>query len=219
MLTFFKQQCQINFRQYPRLLLALCFFSFIIFIWPIIGELSSEQLSHQAPGIIWLAALFAQCLHLANYFSDDYKSGLLECYCLSPQSQSLLLLLRLLSSSLIVLIPLILAALFAAFLYQMPLTDSFVLCLSLLLALPILDLLGALLSALLLNTRQGSLLLMLLILPLYVPIVILATSSLTALHAGISIVASLSLLAAILCLSLVLFPPLIAYGLRIAIES
>jgi heme exporter protein B len=216
---FFYQQCQLQLRQGSQQLLALAFFSFMIFLWPVITTVKGDQLTHLAPGIIWLTAMFAQCLNLNLLFEDDYQQGLLEVYCLSPQSTSLLILIRQLAYNLTHLLPILIFSVFAAALYRLDATTSLMLLLSLSLGLPTLALLGAVLSALLLNSRQGSLMLLVLVFPLYIPVVILATSLVSASQQGYPTLSYLCLLTAINCVAHAVFPSLIAFGISISLET
>jgi heme exporter protein B len=81
---------------------------------------------------------------------------------------------------------------------------------------PLLSLIGAVGVALTVGLRRGGLLLTLLILPLYIPVLIFATSAVSAAAAGLPVGGQLYLLAALLALALTLAPFAIAAALRIS---
>ncbi|MNG22335.1 Heme exporter protein B [compost metagenome] len=91
------------------------------------------------------------------------------------------------------------------------------LLLSLLLGTPILSLLGAVGAALTVGLKRGGLLLALLILPLYIPVLILGSGALQAALQGLPAVGHLLWLASLTALAVTLTPFAIAAGLRISV--
>jgi heme exporter protein B len=88
----------------------------------------------------------------------------------------------------------------------------------LLLGPPILTMLGAIGAALVLGVRGGSILMALLVLPLYVPVLIFGAGAVEASLAGIDAVANLSLLAAMLLFGLVTTPFAAAAAVKISLD-
>jgi len=93
-----------------------------------------------------------------------------------------------------------------------------VLTLSLLLGTPVLSLIGAIGAALTLGLRGGGVLLALLVLPLYVPVLILGAGSVEMAGAGLEPDGQLLLLGALLVLAAAFSPWAIAAALRISME-
>ena len=93
-----------------------------------------------------------------------------------------------------------------------------VLALSLLLGTPVLSLIGAIGAALTLGLRGGGVLLALLVLPLYVPVLIMGAGGVEMAAAGMAAQGHLLLLAAMLVGAAALAPWAIAAALRISIE-
>jgi len=89
---------------------------------------------------------------------------------------------------------------------------------ALLLGTPTLSLIGAIGAALTLGLRGGNVLTALLVLPLNAPVLIFGAGAVSALMAGLATTAQLSLLGAMLALSLALVPWALATSLRIACE-
>ena len=92
------------------------------------------------------------------------------------------------------------------------------LALSLLLGTPVLSMIGAIGAALTLGVRGGGILLSLLVLPLYVPVLILGAGSVDMAAAGMGGDGQLLLLAALLVSACAFAPWAIAAALRISME-
>jgi heme exporter protein B len=92
------------------------------------------------------------------------------------------------------------------------------LALSLLLGTPVLSMIGAIGAALTLGVRGGGVLLALLVLPLYVPVLIMGAGSVEMAAAGLQPGAQLAILGALLVLSAAFAPWAIAAALRISLE-
>ena len=90
--------------------------------------------------------------------------------------------------------------------------------LTLLVGTPTLSFLGAIGVALTVGLRKGGVLLSLLILPLYIPVLIFATSAIEAAGLGMAYNGQLALMAAMLVASLTLAPFAVAASLRISVN-
>ena len=93
-----------------------------------------------------------------------------------------------------------------------------ILMLALLLGTPILSLIGSVGAALTLGLRGGGVLIALLILPLYVPPLILGSGAVDAVMHGVSAQAHLSLLGALLVFALITTPWATAAAVRIMLD-
>jgi heme exporter protein B len=177
-----------------------------------------ELLRSMGPGVLWVAALLASLLGLGRLFAHDHADGTLEQMLLSPQPLALIVLAKVAVHWLVAGLPLVLLAPLLALQYDMEAAASRVLWLGLLIGTPVLGLLGAVGEALALGARGGSMLVALLVLPLYVPVLILGAGAVGAQLAGIGAHAHLALLGAMLCAALALAPWATGAALRIAVE-
>ena len=89
---------------------------------------------------------------------------------------------------------------------------------SLMLGTPVLSMIGAIGAALTLGVRGGSILMALLVLPLYIPVLIFGAGAVEAATAGIDYTANLSLLAAGLLLGALASPFAVAAAIKIALD-
>ena len=172
-----------------------------------------------AGGVVLVTVLLAMLLALDAMFSSDIEDGSLEQLVLSPQPLALLLGMKILAHWLATALPLIVIAPLLAAMLHLPGAVIPVLLLALLLATPMLSLLGAVLVALTAGTRRSGMLLALMLLPLCVPVVIFAAGAVSAAQQGLPWIAPIAWLGAALALALVLAPLACAAALRIALDA
>jgi heme exporter protein B len=197
---------------------AALFFMIVVSLFPLGLGPEPELLRRIAPGVIWVAALLASMLSLNRMFSSDLVDGVLEQMLISPMPLAPLVLARVFAHWLISGVPLVVIAPLLAL--QLGLAPDLlpVLVGSLALGTPILSLIGAIGAALTLDLRGGGVLLALLVLPLYVPVLIIGSGALDSAAAGQSPQPHLLLLTAFLVLAVVFAPWAIAAALRISVE-
>lgn len=205
-------------RRRTDVMTTLFFFVIVISLFPLgIGpELS--VLRGIAPGIFWVAALLASMLALEHLFSTDYTDGTLEQMLLTPQPVFLLVLGKVLAHWLITGFPLVLLAPLLALQYDLSGSVLQIMVLTLLIGTPALSLIGAIGAALTLGLRGGGVLVSLLVLPLYIPVLIFGSGAVEATASGLGGAGHVSMLGAILILSLVLTPVATSAALRVSTE-
>ena len=172
-----------------------------------------------AGGVVLVTVLLAMLLALDAMFRSDIEDGSLEQLVLAPQPLAMMLAMKILAHWLTTALPLIVIAPLLAGMLHLPVPVMGVLMLALLLATPMLSLLGAVLVALTAGTRRSGMLLALMLLPLCVPVVIFAAGAVAAAQQGLPWVAPIAWLGAALALALVLAPLACAAALRIALDA
>lgn len=207
------------YRHRSELANPLVFFVMVVTMFPLALGPDSATLEKLAPGAIWVAALLAAMLSLDSMFRSDFEDGSLEQIVLSPQPLAVLVVAKVFAHWLVTGLPLLILAPVLGLLLQLPGAATETLVLSLLLGTPALSFIGAIGVALTVGLRRGGLLLSLLVLPLYVPILIFAASAVGDAAGGLAVGAQLSLLAAMLTLSVTLAPIAAAAALRISVGS
>lgn len=213
-----KRDLLLAIRRQSDVLTTLFFFVIVVSLFPLSVGPEMNMLRAMAPGVVWVAALLASMLSLNRMFSNDYIDGTLEQMLLSPQSLSLLVLGKAFAHWLVTGIPLVIMAPILGIQYDLPAEALLVLTITLLLGTPVLSLIGAIGAALTLGLRGGSVLVSLLVLPLYIPVLIFGAGAVEANMAGIGFDAHLSLLGAFLLASLALAPWATASSLRVSLE-
>jgi heme exporter protein B len=90
--------------------------------------------------------------------------------------------------------------------------------LTLILATPMLSLIGAIGVALTVGLRRGGMILSLLVLPLYIPVLIFASNAVDRAASGLPVTAQLNILLAMLILALVLVPLPTSAALKMSVN-
>ncbi len=205
-------------RRKSEVLTALFFFIVVTSLFPLGIGADAALLRKIAPGVIWVAALLATLLGLQRMFAADYMDGALEQMALSPYPLVLLVAGKILAHWIVCGLPLVILAPIIGFQFDLDASSLYVLMGSLLLGTPVLSLLGSIGAALTLGVRGGSLLMSLLILPLYVPVLIFGAGAVYANSVGLDATGHFSLLGALLILALAFVPWVSATAVKIAIE-
>src|SRR5882672_3930186 len=197
--TIVRRDLLLALRRRSDVATALLFFVIVASLFPLGVGAEPNLLRAIAPGVIWVAALLSSMLSLGRLFAADHADGTLEQMLLG-------------AAPLVVIAPVI------ALQYDVAAELYGVLALSLLLGTPILSIIGAIGAALTLGLRGGGVLLSLLVLPLYVPVLILGAGAVEMAAAGLSPEGQLLLLGAMLIVAAVFAPWATAAALRISSE-
>ncbi len=213
-----RRDLMLAMRRRADVLTTLVFFVIVVSLFPLGVGPELGMLRKMAPGVLWVAALLASMLSLGRLFSADYQDGTLEQMMLAPQSLSMLVLGKMIAHWVVSGLPLVLMAPVLGLQFDMSAQPLGVLILGLLLGTPILSMIGAIGAALTLGLRGGGVLLSLLVLPLCIPVLIFGTGAVEAISSGLRVASHLSLLGALLVLSLVFTPWVTAQALRISME-
>jgi heme exporter protein B len=209
---------RLAWRRRHDLVNALVFFAVVVVLFPLALGPEPNLLARIAPGIVWVAALLAALLALEHLFHGDYDDGTLEQMILSPAPLSLLVSAKVAAHWLTTGVPLLLLAPLLAGLLHAPAEVAMVLVAGLVLGTPTLSLIGAVGAALTLTQRRGGVLLSILVLPLYVPVLILGAAAADAAAGGLPYAPHLYLMTALLVLAVTLAPWAIAAAVRLALE-
>jgi len=211
------REARLLFRRPAELANPLVFFAIVIALFPLAVGPETQLLQTISPGLLWVAALLSVLLSLDGLFRSDFEDGSLEQWVVSPHPLALLVLAKVLAHWAFSGLALVLLAPLLGLMLGMPLSALPVLLLSLLLGTPILSLLGAVGAALTVGLKRGGLLLALLILPLYIPVLILGSGALQAALQGLPAMRHLLWLSSLTALAVTLAPFAIAAGLKISV--
>ncbi|MDC3250607.1 heme exporter protein CcmB [Candidatus Pseudothioglobus singularis] len=196
----------------------LMFFVISISLFPIAISPEAQTLSSIAPGIIWVITMLSVLLSLNSLFHYDYDSGVLEQMVISHHSLPLILLAKTLAHWMLSGLPIIILSPFLGMALFINTEGIYILILTLIIATPCLSLIGSIGASLVVGIKNSGMLLSLLILPLYIPILIFATSAVSQSQSNLPIDGQLYFLGFILILSLLVMPFLSALSLKISLE-
>lgn len=205
-------------RRRSELLFPLIFILVTVSLFPLGIGPGSDLLARIAPGVIWIAALLATVVSLDSLFRSDYEDGSLEQFLVSGQPLPLLVLAKVVAHWLVAGLPIVLLSPLLAVWLNLPIDAWWVMVTTLLLGTPILSLIGAIGVGLTIGLRRGSQLLALLVFPLFIPVLILATAAIMAVLDGLPALPFLGLLLAGLITSLTLAPFAAAAALKISLS-
>jgi heme exporter protein B len=196
----------------------LLFFVIALALFPLGVGPAPEVLARIGVGVIWVVALLAVMLSLDRLYQADAEDGSLELLAQGVLPLELVTLAKCLAHWLTSGLALVIASPLLALLMQLPGEAMAVLALALALGTPTLTLVGSIGAALLLGARRGSVLLGLLVLPLYIPVLIFGVGAVEGEVVGLSGRPQLLILAAMLLAALALAPFASAAALRLALE-
>lgn len=215
-ISVMNRELKIAFRKKAELFNPLCFFLMVVILFPLSIGPEPQLLARIAPGIVWMAALFASLLSLERLFQDDFLDGSLEQLLLLPSSLPFMVLGKVCAHWLLTGLPLLIFSPLVVLLLSLDMNTGLAMLLTLLLGTPTLSFIGAIGSALTVGLRKGSVLLSLMILPFYIPVLIFATAAIDAASMAIPIDGYLAILGSMLAGSVTLAPFAIAAVLRIS---
>jgi heme exporter protein B len=205
-------------RRMSEVLTVLLFFVIVVSLFPLGIGPEPALLRAIAPGVLWVAALLASMLALSRMFASDHADGTLEQMLLGATPLGMTVAAKVFAHWLISGLPLVLISPVLALQFDFPQELLGVLALSLALGTPVLSLIGAIGAALTLGLRGGGALLSLLVLPLYVPVLIIGAGAAESAASGLGGDAQLLLLGALLVFAGAFAPWAAAVALRISME-
>ena len=195
--------------------LGLVFFLILATLVPLAVGPRPDLLAPVAPGILWLGALLACLLSLDRIFALDAEDGSLDLLATAPLPLEGVATTKALVHLITTGLPLALAAGPLSMLLFLPASALPWLILALLVGTPALSWLGTFGAALTVGLRRGSLLLSLLVLPLYIPTLVFGAEVVRRGAAGLPVATPLALLAAITLGCVALLPFATAAALRV----
>src|SRR5437763_16941614 len=216
--TLIARELLLAWRRRGDVAVALLFFLIVASLFPLGVGAEPNELRAIAPGVIWVAALLSSLLSLARLFAADHADGTLEQLMLGAAPLGVVVSAKAAAHWLVSGLPLVLIAPLIALQYDVAGPLYGVLAVSLLLGTPVLSIIGAIGAALTLGLRGGGVLLSLLVLPLYVPVLILGAGSVAMAEAGLAPSGQLLLLGALLVVSAAFAPWAVAVAVRIGVE-
>ena len=205
-------------RRSSDVLTVVLFFVIVVSLFPLGIGPEPQLLRTVAPGVVWVAALLASMLALNRVFAADHADGTLEQMMLGATPLGLVVAAKVFAHWLVSGLPLVLISPVLALQFDLSQELFGVLVLSLALGTPVLSLIGAIGAALTLGLRGAGALLSLLVLPLYVPVLIIGAGAAESAASGLGGHAQLFLLGAMLVVAGAFAPWAAAVALRVSIE-
>ena len=206
------------FRRRAEVANPVFFFILIVTLFPLGIGAQPKLPQAMAPGIIWVSALLAVMLSLDSLFRSDFDDGSLEQMLLSSHPLTILVFAKIIAHWMVTGLPLLLVAPLLAVFLGLPEQALGTLLITLVLATPVLSLIGSIGVSLTVGLRRGGMILSLLVLPLYVPVLIFASNAVEMAGNGLAVDAQINILIAIFFMSVVLAPLPAAAALKMSIS-
>ena len=216
--SFLASEFLVLWRRKQDVFNALLFFIIVVALFPIGINSSPDFLAPAAAGIVWCAAVLAILMTVESMFKEDYRDGSLEQLVVSGLSLPLLILLKVAAQWLVVVLPLLVIMPLLSEMLYLPSSGFWVLIMTLLVGTPSLFFIGVIGAALTVSIKQGAMLVMLLILPFYLPVIIFSTLAVKAAQEGLPYSGLLAMLLAMSLLSLVISPFMTAIAVKASVN-
>lgn len=153
--------------------LTLSFFLIVVMIVPFGVGANLDLLSRIAPGILWIGALLSCLLSLDRIFQLDWEDGTIEALATSPIPLTGIATAKATAHWITTGLPITIASIPLGYLLNLDINSYMWLFISIALGTPSLSFIGAFGAALTVGVKRGGLLLSLLVLPLYIPTLML----------------------------------------------
>ncbi len=191
------------------------FFSLTVLLFPFAIGSNSALLGAAAPGILWVAVLLSLSLSLDPLFRSDQLDGSLDFLIVSGISLPVLALGKALSHWLLNGLPLVLLTAPFGFALNLEQETLRALLLSLVPGSCYMSLIGTAVTALTAGLRNSGMLLVLLMLPLYIPVLIFGSAAASNAALGLPVTAELYFIAGMFVLALTLTPWATAAAIKV----
>ncbi len=193
---------------------ALAFFLLLVLLVSLGVGPGREGLAAVAPGMIWVGTLLSCLFSLDRMFVPDHDDGVLEVLVTGPAPVEGIAAAKALAHWTTIGLPLTAASPFFAYLFSLPAGAYPWLVLSIAMGTPALSFIGMFSAALTFPLRRGSLLLSLLVLPMYLPTLILGVQTVKLAAVGASMLPVLLFLGGVTLIAVAATPFAAAFALR-----
>ena len=213
-LALLARDLRLAFREGSALGAALGFYLIVVAMLPLGLGPDMALLSRIAPGLLWIALLLSALLTLGRLFETDLEDGSLDVMATAAVPLEGVVAAKGIAHWLSTALPLTLLAPFLGLMLNLDFALYLPLMTTMLVGTPAISFIGTIGAALTLRSRRGSLLIALLVLPLYVPTLIFGIGAIASLLGPGGAEASLMILGALSLGALVLGPIAAAAALR-----
>ena len=213
--AYFKRDLLLAYRRRGEVASPVIFFVMVATLIPLGVTPEPDSLKEMAPGIIWVMALLATLLSAEGLFVSDYKDGSLEQLLISPNLLVMPIFGKVTAHWITTGLPLTLASPLIALMLSLPSVAYLPMMAGLALGTGCLSFLAAIGAALTVSLQKGSLLLTLIVMPLYMPVIIFGSAVVQYSIDGMAWSGPLAMLGAMLTAAIALCPLAIAAVLRL----
>ncbi len=209
----------LSVRRLTEIFQPIFFLLILVTIFPIAVGTDEKLLIQLAPAIIWVGILLSILLSSEKLYKNDFEDGSLEQLFLSGYGKLAGVYAKLLVQWFLHIIPIMMFTPLLLALYHIPLSTLFILNITILVGSPALVLLAMLGSSITLAISRGGLLLILIILPFYIPTLIFSVSCITNYTEGFDYIGQIAILGAIFILAITMLPFAIIAAIKVSLSE
>ncbi len=213
--AYLRRDLLLAYRRRGEVASPVIFFVMVATLIPLGVTPEPDSLKEMAPGIIWVMALLATLLSAEGLFVSDYKDGSLEQLLISPNLLVMPIFGKVTAHWITTGLPLTVASPLIALMLSLPSVAYLPMMAGLALGTGCLSFLAAIGAALTVSLQKGSLLLTLIVMPLYMPVIIFGSAVVQYSIDGMAWSGPLAMLGAMLTAAIALCPLAIAAVLRL----
>lgn len=218
-LIAFQREWLLAVRHMSTVLQPLWFVLLLVAIFPIAMGTDILLLNRMAAGIIWVAVLLSILLSAENTWTADYHDGSCLQFVLLERTLLPIIAAKCTIQYILLILPIILAMPLFVLWYQLTWIHGFMIALTVLLGSPAVLLLAMLGAVLTLPVGRVGLLIIVVILPLYVPIMIFSMSAISAEIQGFATGGQLALIGAMTLLAVTVLPFVISATIKASVNT
>nr|WP_205663221.1 heme exporter protein CcmB [Alteromonas facilis] len=216
--AMWRREFTLAFRQKSELVQPLVFFVLVISLFPLGVGPSPDILQRIGPGVIWVAAILSSLLGMERLFRDDFQQGWLEQLTLTDASMAGLMAIKVGCHWLVSFVPLVIVSPLLAMFLNLTQDMYWALLATLAIGTPLISLVGAIAVGLTMGLNRGGVLLSLLLIPLFIPLLIFATSAIEAASMQLPYFSQLAFIGALLLFAMALTPFAISYAVKVSLN-
>ncbi len=205
-IALFKRDFKLASRNMTAMALPVIYLLICATLFPLATSADVAFLARSGTPVILLSVLLASQLSLENIFKDDLENATIDQMLLSARPLAIIMLVRSFIHWLTTMLPMIAISPVVALTYGLSMAEISTLLLALFLITPVLVLVGVLGSAILAGTKQGNILVAIIVLPLYIHLMIFAVGVTARAKIGAPTSTHFFLMGALLFLALALIP-------------
>ncbi len=209
-----QRELRIAWRKPQAIFQPILFFSLTICLFPLAIGTDNASLQHSAPAILWIALFLSVILAADSLFAEDYHDGTLAQDRMHLDPLWLLVFAKAFSAWLRFTLPLLILLPLITLMLHIPAHNLPWIALLLTLGSFVLLMIGTIGAALTLSQLQSTFLLFLIVVPLYIPVLIIGVTATRDSLLGLSIHGPLALLGAFVLFSVITIIPFSTLALR-----
>ena len=196
----------------------LGFYLISILIFVFFFGLENNTLALYLPAIIWVSAFLANLLALDKLYSSDHNSGFIELCIINKETALSYVFAKLIYYYITTVLPQVIIAFVLSIIFNLSYQLAVVLVISLILGNLLFSILGAIIMAVLVNIKRSNILTSVILLPLFIPVIIFASSILYAAAHELNYMGSIGILLSSILIIAPISPFAIYYALKLGYE-